>query len=132
MFRLKDAVLVLAEDIKSVPGIVAPEWVQFVKSGSHNERLILEPDFWFKRCASLLFQLDEGTVGVRSLRHKYGAKNQHTVSRSHHRVAGGKIIRVALQQLEKAGLAKKEKIGRVIAPAGRALVRKAVAKALAS
>jgi ribosomal protein S19E (S16A) len=46
----------------------------------------------------------------------------------HHKPGGGKIIRVALQQLEKAGLAKKEKTGRVISPQGAALLDKAAAE----
>jgi len=112
----------LAKKLESNEAIKAPGWVAVVKSGSHAERPPQDADFWFKRCASVLFTLYSHNVGVRRLQHKYGGRHAHVVSRSHHRPAGGKIIRVAMQQLEKAGLVKKEKAGRSISPAGRALV----------
>lgn len=103
-----------------------PEWSQFVKTGSHAERVPQSPKFWFERCASLLLTVDRRVVGVQRLRNKYGGRTSNTVSRSHHRKAGGKAIRVALQQLEKAGLVeKKQKKGRTITPAGKAIIAKA-------
>ena len=114
----------LATKLKSNEAIKAPEWASIVKSGSHAERPPQEADFWFKRCASVLFTLYDHNVGVRRLQHKYGGRHAHVVSRSHHRPAGGKLIRVAMQQLEKAGLVKKEKVARSITPAGRALIDK--------
>ncbi len=114
-----------------------PGWVNFVKTGSHKERPPQEPDFWFKRCASILLNsYHRGVIGVRKLKKKYGGRTQHIVRRSHHRQAGGKIIRLALQQLEKAGLMKLEKLkvqkdpnkplyaGRIISSSGRALLDK--------
>ncbi len=124
---MKDVVDALSKELKSVDAIKAPEWLFLVKSGSHAQRPPQENDFWFKRCASVLAALYHGSVGVRRLRHKYGGKREHWVRRAHHRPAGGKAIRVALQQLEKAGLAKKEKFGRSISGQGRALVEKTMA-----
>ncbi len=40
-------------------------------------------------------------------------------------MAGGKNIRLMLQQLEKAGFVKKEKVGRTLTPKGRSLLDKA-------
>lgn len=115
--------------------IVPPAWVAVVKTGSHNERPSQEPDFWYLRCASILYNsYKNGTIGVRKLRKKYGARTQHIVRRSHHRPAGGKIIRLAMQQLEKAGLMKLERLkvqkdpgkigfsGRIITGKGRSLL----------
>ena len=117
-----------AAELKKIEAIKTPDWVLGVKSGSHNERPVAEEDFWFTRCASLLRTLYiHGNKGVRRLRHKYGGRQRHVVHSPHHKPGGGKIIRVALQQLEKAGLVKKEKTGRVIAPAGLALLDKAAA-----
>lgn len=127
-------VVAAAQQLKTVPEIKAPDWVMLVKSGSHNERVPEDEDFWFKRCASILRTLlvsDKGIVGVRRLQHKYGGRIQHTVSRSHHRKAGGKIIRVAMQQLEKAGFIKKEKIGRSLTASGKKFLEKA-AKTIAA
>ena len=117
--------------------IAPPAWASIVKTGSHNERPSSEPDFWYKRCASILYNsYKRGVIGVRQMRRKYGARTQHIVRRSHHRPAGGKIIRLAMQQLEKAGLMKLEKLkvqkdpskigyaGRVISSQGKALLDK--------
>ena len=122
-----DALIVrVAAELKKLEAIKTPAWVLGVKSGSHNERPVADEDFWFKRCASLLRTLYiHGNKGVRRLRNKYGGRQRHVVHSPHHKPAGGKIIRLALQQLEKAGLVKKEKTGRVIAPAGVALLDKA-------
>jgi len=117
-----------AAELKKIDSIKTPDWVLGVKTGSHNERPVANEDFWFVRCASLLRTLlVHGNKGVRRLRHKYGGRQRHVVHSPHHKPAGGKIIRVALQQLEKAGLVKKEKAGRVIAPAGVALLDKVAA-----
>jgi small subunit ribosomal protein S19e len=112
----------IAKKLQGMEAIQIPPWSAVVKTGSHAERPPQEADFWFKRCASVLVTLYTHNVGVRRLQHKYGGRHAHVVSRSHHRPAGGKLIRVAMQQLEKAGLVKKEKIGRSISPAGRSLV----------
>ncbi|MEM0475739.1 MAG: 30S ribosomal protein S19e [Candidatus Norongarragalinales archaeon] len=118
----------VADELKKNEAIKAPEWLLGVKSGVHAERPIADEDFWFKRCASLLRTLHiHGNKGVRRLRHKYGGRQRHVVHSPHHKPGSGKIIRTALQQLEKAGLVKKEKTGRVISPRGVALLDKAAA-----
>ncbi len=117
----------LVAALKSVPEVKAPTWALLVKSGAHNERVPEQEDYWYFRCAALLrtLLLNSEPVGVQRLRTKFGGRTVHTVSRSHHRRAGGKGIRLALQQLEKAGLVKKEKVGRVITASGRKLLDKA-------
>ncbi|MGC8850838.1 MAG: 30S ribosomal protein S19e [Candidatus Micrarchaeia archaeon] len=116
----------VAEELKKKPEIKPPAWAGLVKSGAQAERVPENPDFWFVRCASLLRTAykAERPLGVRRMRHKYGGAKQHSVSRAHHVPAGGKIIRLAFQQLEKAGLMKKDKVGRTITPAGRSLLDK--------
>lgn len=117
----------VAGQLKTVENIKPPAWAGVVKLSSHNERVPESPDFWYARCASLLRTLyvRATPVGVQRLRHKYGGRNQHTVARSHHRKAGGKSIRLMLQQLEQAGLVKKEKVGRTLTAKGRSLLDKA-------
>lgn len=121
----------VAEELKKKPEIKPPAWAGLVKTGAHAERVPESADFWFARCASLLRNAykAERPLGVRRMRNKYGGAKQHIVSRSHHTRAGGKAIRLAFQQLEKAGLMKKEKVGRTITPAGRSLLDKASRKA---
>ncbi len=118
----------VADELKKKPEIQPPAWVLSVKSGSYRERVPQQDDFWFQRCASLLRTLYvQGNVGVQRLRRKYGGRTTHIVRRSHHRPAGGKIIRLALQQLEKAGFVAKDekKKGRILTSAGRSLLEKA-------
>ena len=117
----------VAQKLQTVDAVKPPAWAGKVKTSSHNDRVPEQKDFWYLRCASLLrtLYLRGSSVGVERLRHKYGGRTQHVVSRSHHRKAGGKTIRLALQQLEQAGFVKKEKTGRTLTSAGRSFIDKA-------
>ena len=96
--------LKLAEALKKVPEFKMPEWAEFVKSGPAKERPIDDPDFWFKRAASILRQIyKKKIVGVNRLRTKYGSKKNRGMRPEEFRKAGGKIIRTILQQADKAG-----------------------------
>lgn len=96
--------LKLAEALKKIPEFKKPEWVEFVKSGPAKERPIDEPDFWYKRSASILKQLyRRRVVGVNRLRTKYGSKKNRGYKPEAFKKAGGKIIRTILQQSDNAG-----------------------------
>ncbi|MEW5955342.1 MAG: 30S ribosomal protein S19e [Candidatus Micrarchaeota archaeon] len=120
----------VADELKKNTEVKPPAWYGLVKAGPHVERVSEQKDAWFVRCASLLRTAykSEKPVGVRRLRNKYGGRQEHVVSRAHHVKSGGKAIRLALQQLEKAGLMEKQKVGRRISRAGRALLDKAAAR----
>ena len=113
--KLIDAV---AEKLKK--SIKKPEFVDYVKTGAHKERPPEQPDFFYKRAASILRKsYILGALGVSKLRKMYGGRKNRGVKPEHKAKAGGKIIRVALQELEKAGLMKKaENGGRIITPEG--------------
>ncbi len=117
----------IALSLEKVEAVKIPPWFGVVKTGPHAERLPESPKLWYKRVAALLRTLIvRGNVGVRRLRNKFGGKKEHTVGRAHHKKAGGKSIRLALQQLEKAGFVKKEKAGgRAVTAAGVAFAEKA-------
>lgn len=101
-------------------GIEKPEFVSYVKSGSHTERRPEQPNFWYIRMASLLRQAyTTPTIGVNRLRTHYGGKKDRGRKPSKHRDAGGAIIRRGLQELEKQGFVKKAKTGRVITGKGK-------------
>ncbi|RLE66407.1 MAG: 30S ribosomal protein S19e [Thermoprotei archaeon] len=104
--------------------IKPPEWAFYVKTGSHVERVPDDPDWWYKRCASLLRKLYlYGPVGIERLRTAYGGRKDMGLVREHFRKAGGSAIRKALQQLETAGLVMTIKgKGRVLTPQGRSLL----------
>lgn len=96
--------LKLAEALKGVEDFKEPEWAGFVKSGPSKERPIEDEDFWFKRAASILRQIyKHKVVGVNRLRTKYGSKKNRGMKPERFKKAGGKIIRVILQQCDEAG-----------------------------
>ncbi|MEM4332304.1 MAG: 40S ribosomal protein S19 [Candidatus Micrarchaeia archaeon] len=116
-------IAVLAKKLESDGVVAPPAYIKYVKTGSHVEFGPEDKKFWYKRCASILRQAYVyGTISVGGLRRHYGGRKRHVVRRSHHRDAGGAIIRRAMQQLEKAGLLKKEAKGRSLTPAGRKMV----------
>ena len=97
--------LKLAEALKNIQEIKEPEWVGLVKSGAAKERPIEDPDFWYKRAASILRQIyRRNIVGVNKLRTKYGSKKNRGYAPEKYKKAGGKIIRSILQQTDVAGL----------------------------
>ncbi|MEI6731133.1 MAG: 40S ribosomal protein S19, partial [archaeon] len=81
----------------------------------------IDPDFWYKRAASILRQLYiYKLVGVGKLRSRYGSRKKRGMEPAVFRKSGGKIIRVLLQQSEAAGFVEKFKAKK----AGRQLTQK--------
>jgi len=98
----------LAKALVEISELQAPEWVELVKSGTSRERIPADPDFWYKRTASILRQLYlNGVVGVGKLRTRYGGKKNRGGRRSKFFKSSGKLIRVILQKCEEAGLVEK-------------------------
>lgn len=111
----------LAKALKEIPEFKKPEWADFVKTSPSKERPTSELDFWHKRAASILRQIYiKGIVGVSRLRSRYGSRKNRGKKPSHHYKAGGKIIRLILQQAESAQLIEKTKLPK----AGRQLTQK--------
>jgi len=123
----------LAEALKTVKELEKPEWVDFVKSTVSNKRPTTEPDFYYKRAASILRQIYiKGIVGVERLRTRYGSTKERGQRRPEFRKGAGKIIRVILQQAETAGLLEKvkgKKSGRQLTEKGKALLESVGGKA---
>lgn len=107
----------------NVAEVKPPEWAIYAKTGSHKERVPDDPDWWYKRCASVLRKLYiHGPVGIERLRVAYGGRKDMGRARKHFGKAGGSSIRKALQQLEQAGLVARTREGRVLTPKGQALL----------
>ncbi len=120
----------VAEDLKK-QGIEKPGWSLFVKTGPHRERAPDNENWFFERMASILYRIyKQGPLGTESLRTYYGGKRRRGVKRPHFRKAGGKIIRACLQNLEKQGLIKKGKKGRVITGKGQAYLNRKAKEAI--
>ena len=100
----------LAEALSKTEEFKMPEWAQYVKTSVARERPPLEEDFWYKRAASVLRQVYlKGPVGVNRLRTRYGGRKNRGMKPEKFRKGSGKIIRVILQQAEKAGFLEKIK-----------------------
>lgn len=98
----------LAEALSKVPEFKKPEWIDFVKSGPHRQRPILDENFWHKRAASVLRQIYiNRVVGVERLRTRYGGRKDRGMKPPRFTKSGGKIIRTILQQSDAAGLTEK-------------------------
>ncbi|MEK6893886.1 MAG: 40S ribosomal protein S19 [Nanoarchaeota archaeon] len=116
----------LANELKEHKEFEAPEWILFVKSGKGKQRPIEDENFWHGRAASILRQIYlRGTVGVQRLRTRYGNRKDRGKQPAHFAPASGKIIRLILQQAEKAELLTKnetQKKGRMLTEKGKKLL----------
>jgi small subunit ribosomal protein S19e len=118
----------LATALKDIPEFEKPEWIDFVKTSVHKQRPSIEPDFWYKRIASILRQIYlKEIVGVERLRTRYGGRKDRGMQPPTFEKSGGKLIRVILQQSEAAGLVEKvkgKKSGRKLTEKGKELLEK--------
>jgi len=104
-------------------GIEKPVFVGIAKTGAHAQRPPSQENFWYLRCASVMRQIYiNSNVGTNRLRRHYGGRKTRGVKPERHYPAGGSTIRKAMQSLEKAGLVKKDKKGRILSPNGRKLL----------
>lgn len=125
-----ELIIKLAEELKQIPECAMPEWAMFVKTGVNRTQAPVDPDWWYLRAASILRKISLlGPIGVNKLRRKYGGKYRRGYKPATFTQGSGKIIRVILQQLETAGLAKQIVVsghkGRVIDTKGIKVMAKA-------
>ena len=113
----------VAEELKKNENVKPHALAGFVKSGVNAERPPAQKDFWFLRSAAILRKAyTRGPIGVSRLRTAFGSRKRMGHKPAHHRLAGGKFIRMMLQQLEKAGYLQKIQkpvYGRALTPAGQ-------------
>lgn len=118
----------LAGALKALEEFKMPEWAGFVKTSVARMRPPTDPEFWYKRIASILRQIYiRGVIGVSRLRIKYGGKKERGMKPEEFRKGGGKIIRTILQQAEKAGFVEKvegKKKGRQLTKKGLEFINK--------
>lgn len=100
----------VAADLKDKQHVQAPAWTAYVKTGAHKERAPQDPDWFYLRLASILRRVYiDGPVGTESLRTYYGHRKARGGKPHEFRKAGGKVIRLSLQILEKLGFIEKDK-----------------------
>ena len=123
--EVADLIKMIAEKLKEYPEIQPPEGSKFWKTAFYKELAPVDHEnFWYIRAASLLRKINKyGPIGVNKLRKKYGGRNRRGPGRNHSAKGAGKIIRVALQQLEAANLLKiSKREGRILSPEGISLL----------
>lgn len=113
-----------SEELKKLGELTPPQWSHFAKTGAHKERPPEQPDWWYIRAASLLRRIYiDSPVGISRLRTYYGGRQRRGQAPAHFRRAGGKVIRIILQQLERAGLVTKaERRGRKLTLKGTVML----------
>jgi small subunit ribosomal protein S19e len=113
----------LAEALKKEDEFKTPDWTLLVKTSPHKKRPTQDPDFWYKRTASILRQIYiHEVVGVQRLRSRYGGRIDRGAKPDKFRKSGGKMIRSILQQLDSAGFTEKvkgKKSGRKLTTQGK-------------
>ncbi|MCE8422851.1 MAG: 30S ribosomal protein S19e [Candidatus Methanoperedens sp.] len=116
----------VAQKLKTEEKAKPPEWANFAKTGAHKELAPDNADWWYVRCASILRRVYiDGPVGISRLRSFYGGRHRNGVTGIHFSKGSGSIAREALQQLEKAGFIKTQKIGRTLSPQGQSFLNNA-------
>lgn len=122
--RPNELIEAVKEELKEEEEVEQPEWSEFVKTSPAKERPPEQDDWWYIRSASLLRKIyTKGPMGVNKLRREYSDRRDRGHKPDHSRPAGGKIIRVALQQLGEAGFIEKEEgEGRKITPQGQSFL----------
>jgi small subunit ribosomal protein S19e len=109
-----------AEELKKK--IKQPDWAVFVKTGVSKERPPEQAGWWYVRAASVMRRVYiDGPVGISKLRSYYGGLHRRGHKPAHFAKGSGKILRVILQDLEKAGLVQKteKRKGRILTNEGR-------------
>jgi small subunit ribosomal protein S19e len=120
---IKKASTALEDSVK------APEWTKFVKTG-HGKKVPPYQKNWYQtRAASILRKIYmHGPIGTSKLRKVYSHKKNRGHKPERTTIASGKIIRTAIQQLEKAGLVQQTEKGvhkgRVVTPKGKSFLDK--------
>jgi small subunit ribosomal protein S19e len=116
---------IVAKNLKNKVKLKKPEWVKFVKTGAHKEKMPQDDDMWWIRSASILRKVYiNGPVGVQRLRTAYGGKKNRGVKPEKFYRASGKIIRTILQEFDKLGFTEKMGKGRKITPKGQSYLDK--------
>lgn len=136
VFDIKPSELIekAAAELKKLEVMKMPGWAMFVKTSTARERPPIDPDWWYARAASILRKLYilNKPIGTNKLRNKYGGKKNRGHKPEKFYKGSGKIIRVILQQLEKAEFIKKidkgVHKGRIITSKGKSFLDKLMKK----
>lgn len=114
----------LTKRLMEIDSVKAVDWTNYAKTGRHRQKAPMDPEWWQKRVASVLRKVYlMGPVGTSRLSAEFGGAADRG-SRPNKAVKGsGSATRMALQQLERAGLITQQKNrGRIVSGKGRSFV----------
>ena len=114
----------VAQELQNRKAVTPPEWAAYVRTGVHTQNAPYQRDWWYLRSASVLRKLYvRGARGVQRLSAEYGGRRDRGSAPYHARAGSRSIAREVLQQLEAAGLVRKQKSGgRALTPEGHRLL----------
>lgn len=114
----------LAQELESRKVVRPPDWAAVARTGVHTQNAPVQQGWWYLRSASILRKLYvRGTRGVMRLSAEYGGRRDRGSAPYHARTGSRSIVREILQQLETAGLVRKQKNGgRALTPDGHRLL----------
>lgn len=102
-----------ANFLKKSGRVETPSWINVVKTGKHKSNSPFNSNWYFYRLAALArkFYFNRGE-GVGTLKKIYGGKKRNGSKPSKKTKSSGKILRGALQELEKLNIISKSEKGR--------------------
>jgi len=120
----------LSQRLVENDAITAPEWADFVKTGTHRERPPIQSDWWYVRSAAVLRKVAlKGPIGANHISQLFGGPKDRGVKPNRAVAGSRKVARTVLQQLAAAGLivdshnaAGTVTLGKIVTPAGQALL----------
>ena len=120
----------LSQRLADNDAISAPEWAEFVKTGTHRERPPTQSDWWYIRSAAVLRKVAmKGPIGANHMAQLFGGPKDRGVKPNRAVAGSRKVARTVLQQLAAAGLivdthntAGTVTLGKVVSPSGQALL----------
>jgi len=94
-----------ADFLKKSGRVELPSWLNIVKTGNNKVNSPENPNWYFYRLAALSrkFYLNRGK-GIGNLRKDYGGKKRRGSRPGKRVLSSGKILRLAIQQLEKLNI----------------------------
>ncbi|HJP43864.1 MAG: 30S ribosomal protein S19e [Candidatus Poseidoniia archaeon] len=113
----------LAQALKSEKALQPPKWAPFAKTAAHREKAPEQPDWWYRRAASVLRKLYlRGPLGTERLARLYSGPVDRGSKPNRSHPGSRKILRLMMQQLETAELVERSSKGRRVAPRGQSLL----------
>jgi small subunit ribosomal protein S19e len=120
----------LATRLQSMDQVSAPEWADYVKTGSHRERPPVQADWWYVRSAAVFRKVGMmGPIGANHMAQQFGGPKDRGVKQNRAVSGSRNIARTILQQLSacdliisKHNLAGTVNLGKILTGTGQSML----------